>query len=70
MIISEKGLVRAIKRAYKNSGYVVMNTGDAVAIYRKLVCSGQPRPAAAQGVGHHRGTHGHDPGARYAHVDH
>lgn len=33
MIISEKGLVRAIKRAYKNSGYVVMNTGDAVAIY-------------------------------------
>ena len=33
MLISEKGLVRAIKRAYKNSGYVVMNTGDAVAIY-------------------------------------
>ena len=25
--------MRAIKRAYKNSGYVVMNTGDAVAIY-------------------------------------
>ena len=71
MLISEKGLVRAIKRAYKNSGYVVMNTGDAVAIYtEKLVCSGQPRPAAAQGAGHHRGTHGHDPGARYAHVDH
>ena len=33
MLISEKGLVRAIKRAYKNSGYVVMNTGDAAAIY-------------------------------------
>ena len=33
MLSSEKGLVRAIKRAYKNSGYVVMNTGDAVAIY-------------------------------------
>ncbi|MBD9203120.1 MAG: hypothetical protein EGQ29_00815, partial [Clostridiales bacterium] len=33
MLISEKGLVRAIKRAYKNSGYVVMNTGDAVAVY-------------------------------------
>lgn len=33
MLISEKGLVRAIKRAYKNSGYVVMNTGNAVAIY-------------------------------------
>lgn len=41
MLISEKGLVRAIKRAYKNSGYVVMNTGDAVVINAvRKACSG------------------------------
>ena len=33
MLINEAGLVRAIKRAYKNGGYVVMNHGDAVSIY-------------------------------------
>ena len=43
MLISEKGLVRAIKRAYKNSGYVVMNTGDAVAIMnRNQLCIAPP----------------------------
>lgn len=33
MLINEAGLIRAIKRAYKNVGYTVMNTGNAVAIY-------------------------------------
>lgn len=71
MLINEGGLIHAIKRAYKAGGYTVLNTGNDVAIYTDhWFAMGQPRPAAAQGVGHHRGTHGHDPGERYAHVDH
>ena len=33
MLINEAGLVRVIKRAYKNGGYVVANHGNAVSIY-------------------------------------
>ena len=33
MLINEAGLVRAIKRAYKADGYVVINHGEAVSIY-------------------------------------
>jgi len=33
MLIDEKGLVKAIKRAYKADGYNVMNLGNQVAIY-------------------------------------
>ena len=69
MLINEGGLIRAIKRAYKAGGYTVLNTGNDVAIYTDHWFA-MANPAAAQGAGHHRGTHGHDPGARYAHVDH
>lgn len=71
MLINEGGLIRAIKRAYKAGGYTVLNTGNDVAIYTDhWFAMANRSPAAAQGAGHHRGTHGHDPGARYAHVDH
>ena len=33
MLINEAGLIRAIKRAYKGSGYTVANHGDAISIY-------------------------------------
>uniref|UniRef100_A0AAU8B725 Uncharacterized protein n=1 Tax=Dulem virus 34 TaxID=3145752 RepID=A0AAU8B725_9CAUD len=33
MLINEGGLVRAVKRAYKNGGYVVINHGNAISIY-------------------------------------
>lgn len=33
MLINEKGLVRAIKRAYKSGGYTVANLGTDMAIY-------------------------------------
>lgn len=33
MLINEKGLVRAIKRAYKSGGYTVANMGNDMAIY-------------------------------------
>lgn len=33
MLIEESGLVRAIKSAYRNGGYVVNNQGDMVSIY-------------------------------------
>lgn len=33
MLIEESGLVRAIKSAYKNGGYVVNNQGEMVSIY-------------------------------------
>lgn len=33
MLIHEAGMVRAIKRAYKTGGYVVVNEGDALHVY-------------------------------------
>ncbi len=33
MLINEAGMVRAIKRAYRNGGYVVANLGDTIAVY-------------------------------------
>lgn len=33
MIIEEKGLVKAIKAAYRHSGYTVLNQGGEVTIY-------------------------------------
>lgn len=33
MLINEAGIVRAIKRAYRNGGYVVANLGDTIAVY-------------------------------------
>ena len=64
MLINEGGLIRAIKRAYKAGGYTVLNTGNDVAIYTDHWFAMANRALL------HRGTHGHDPGARYAHVDH
>ena len=65
MLINEGGLIRAIKRAYKAGGYTVLNTGNDVAIYTDHWFA-----MANRALLPHRGTHGHDPGARYAHVDH
>lgn len=33
MLINEAGLVRAVKRAYKNDGYVVVNCENSISIY-------------------------------------
>lgn len=57
MLISEKGLVRAIKHAYKREGYTVSNQGDYVAIYTEswfVKCSRKalPRKALALIVEH------------------
>ena len=38
MLINESGLIRAVKRAYKNTGYVVLNAGTDVAIYTDNWC--------------------------------
>ena len=35
MIISEKGLTRALKKAYKAAGYVLVNSPDQVIIYTR-----------------------------------
>ncbi len=35
MIISEKGLTRALKKAYKAAGYVLVNGPDQVIIYTR-----------------------------------
>lgn len=57
MLINESGLVRAIKSAYKNGGYAVVNQGDTVAIYTEnwfIQCkrAALPRKAMAAIVEH------------------
>lgn len=36
MLINENGLVRAIRNAYKHSGYTVSNQGESMAIYTEM----------------------------------
>lgn len=65
MIIEEKGLVKAIKAAYRHSGYTVLNQGgEDHDLHGRVVRAVPVDQTSTQGAGHHRGTHGHDPGRR------